>query len=257
MPTSVVGARQDLPALGEALGDADLGRHRGRDRGDAALVRLAHGGERLEALLLRRPRPRREGPVGRPDRRLHVGGGGGRHARDLLLRRRIHDDDLAPGVDRIDPFPVDEELACVSHVPSRPSRILLTPSLPARPTQPGPTRPDPQRRRNVTRAPLPTVASGRSLPLAERRPCGPGSTHAAASCQTLPHKVPFPLTRIRRGGYVFVTWAGDHPPRHVHVLRADRLVLKWNLDKDVAMFGTAKPALVALIRQRLREEGRL
>ena len=64
------------------------------------------------------------------------------------------------------------------------------------------------------------------------------------------------MTRIRRGGYVFVTWVGDHPPRHVHVLRNERLVLKWNLDKDVAMFGTAKPALVALIRQ-LREEGRL
>ena len=64
------------------------------------------------------------------------------------------------------------------------------------------------------------------------------------------------MTRIRRGGYVFVTWVGDHPPRHVPVLRDDRLVLKGNLDKGVAMFGTAKPALVAFIRQ-LREEGRL
>ena len=64
------------------------------------------------------------------------------------------------------------------------------------------------------------------------------------------------MTRIRRGGYVFVTWVGDHPPRHVHVLRDGRLILKWNLDKDVAMFGTADPALCAFIRQ-LREEGRL
>jgi hypothetical protein len=23
----------------------------------------------------------------------------------------------------------------------------------------------------------------------------------------------------RRGGYVFITWKGDHPPRHVHVYR--------------------------------------
>jgi hypothetical protein len=64
------------------------------------------------------------------------------------------------------------------------------------------------------------------------------------------------LTRIRRGGYVFVTWISDHPPRHVHVLRDDRLVLKWNLDEDVAMYGIAEPSLVALIRQ-LRKEGRL
>jgi hypothetical protein len=64
------------------------------------------------------------------------------------------------------------------------------------------------------------------------------------------------LTRIRRGGYVFVTWIGDHPPRHVHVLRDDELVLKWNLDAGVSMYGVAKPSLVALIRT-LREEGRL
>jgi hypothetical protein len=64
------------------------------------------------------------------------------------------------------------------------------------------------------------------------------------------------LTRIRRGGYVFVTWIGDHPPRHVHVLRDDELILKWNLDAGVSMYGVAKPSLVARIRT-LREEGRL
>ena len=25
------------------------------------------------------------------------------------------------------------------------------------------------------------------------------------------------MGKIRRGGYLFVWWAGDHPPRHVHV----------------------------------------
>jgi hypothetical protein len=64
------------------------------------------------------------------------------------------------------------------------------------------------------------------------------------------------LTRIRRGGYVFVTWIGDHPPRHVHVLRDDRLILKWNLDEDVPMYGIPSASLLALIRE-LREEGRL
>jgi hypothetical protein len=33
------------------------------------------------------------------------------------------------------------------------------------------------------------------------------------------------MSRIRRGNYVFVTWSGDHDPRHVHVYRGSRLVL--------------------------------
>jgi len=36
------------------------------------------------------------------------------------------------------------------------------------------------------------------------------------------------VAKIRRGGYVFVTWVGDHPPRPVHVYRDGRLVVKWN-----------------------------
>jgi hypothetical protein len=35
----------------------------------------------------------------------------------------------------------------------------------------------------------------------------------------------------RRGGYVFITWKGDHPPRHVHVYRDGKLIVKWDLDK--------------------------
>jgi hypothetical protein len=27
--------------------------------------------------------------------------------------------------------------------------------------------------------------------------------------------------KIRRGGYVFLSWKGDHPPRHVHVYHID------------------------------------
>jgi hypothetical protein len=32
--------------------------------------------------------------------------------------------------------------------------------------------------------------------------------------------------KLRRGGYVFITWKGDHPPRHVHVYRDGKLVVK-------------------------------
>jgi hypothetical protein len=64
------------------------------------------------------------------------------------------------------------------------------------------------------------------------------------------------VTRIRRGGYVFLTWSGDHPPRHVHVLRHGRLVLKWDLERGRPMQGLVPAKLVALVRE-LEEEGLL
>ena len=64
------------------------------------------------------------------------------------------------------------------------------------------------------------------------------------------------MGKQRIGGYVFVTWVGDHHPRHVHVFRNQRLVLKWNLDDDVAMFGKITGRLCRLIRA-LRKSGKL
>jgi len=62
------------------------------------------------------------------------------------------------------------------------------------------------------------------------------------------------VTKVRRGGYVFLMWKGDHPPRHVHVLRDGRLVLKWNLESHLPMEGLATGKLLTLIR-RLEDEG--
>lgn len=64
------------------------------------------------------------------------------------------------------------------------------------------------------------------------------------------------MTKIRRGGYVFITWVGDHPPRHVHVYRDGRFVVEWDLDNDRAMRGAPLPGLTELIR-RLEGEGLL
>jgi hypothetical protein len=33
------------------------------------------------------------------------------------------------------------------------------------------------------------------------------------------------MTKIRRGGYVFISWVGDQSPRHVHVYRDGRFVV--------------------------------
>lgn len=64
------------------------------------------------------------------------------------------------------------------------------------------------------------------------------------------------MSKIRRGGYVFLTWRGDHSPRHVHVYRDGKLVLKWDLDNQRAMAGKATRHVLELIRQ-LEAEGRL
>jgi hypothetical protein len=64
------------------------------------------------------------------------------------------------------------------------------------------------------------------------------------------------MAKIRRGGYVFVTWVGDHPPRHVHVYRDGMLVVKWDLERWQAMQGAA-PARVRKLLAELVEEGLL
>ena len=57
------------------------------------------------------------------------------------------------------------------------------------------------------------------------------------------------LGKQRRGGYIFITWKGDHPPRHVHVYRDGKLVVKWDLDNKKAMRGTATRRVLELIAE--------
>jgi len=61
------------------------------------------------------------------------------------------------------------------------------------------------------------------------------------------------MSKIRRGGYIFWTWKGDHSPRHVHVRRNGKLVLKWDLEKRLPMEGKPTAAVLKLIRQLERE----
>lgn len=64
------------------------------------------------------------------------------------------------------------------------------------------------------------------------------------------------MAKVRRGGFVFLTWKGDHGPRHVHVYRNGRRVVKWDLDNDTAMEGRASRRVLELIEE-LRLEGAL
>jgi hypothetical protein len=64
------------------------------------------------------------------------------------------------------------------------------------------------------------------------------------------------MGKIRRGGLIFVTWKGDHAPYHVHVYRDGTLVVKWDLENDVAMKGEATRKVLETIRE-LQVEGLL
>ena len=62
------------------------------------------------------------------------------------------------------------------------------------------------------------------------------------------------MGKSRRGGYVFITWKGDHPPRHVPVYRDGKLVVKWDLDNQKPMKGAATRRIQELIAE-LETEG--
>lgn len=64
------------------------------------------------------------------------------------------------------------------------------------------------------------------------------------------------MGKIRRGNLVFFTWVGDHSPRHVHVYRNGKLVLKYDLENEMAMKGKPTRKVLEQIRQ-LQTEGLL
>jgi len=64
------------------------------------------------------------------------------------------------------------------------------------------------------------------------------------------------MSKIRRGNYIFLTWKGDHSPRHVHVYRNTRLVVKCDLENWQPMEGKADRKLLQIIEE-LDNEGEL
>jgi hypothetical protein len=63
------------------------------------------------------------------------------------------------------------------------------------------------------------------------------------------------VSKIRRGGHVFLTWKGDHAPRHVDVYRGGRVELVWDLERRIPMRGAPTRRVLRLIRE-LEAEGR-
>ena len=64
------------------------------------------------------------------------------------------------------------------------------------------------------------------------------------------------MGKLRRGNYMFLTWKGDHGPRHVHVYRDGKMIVKWDLENKKAMRGRPTKRVLTLIRE-LEAEGLL
>ncbi len=47
------------------------------------------------------------------------------------------------------------------------------------------------------------------------------------------------MAKIKRGGYVFLSWIGDHTPQHVHVYKDGKQILKWDIKNQMTMKGVA------------------
>jgi len=65
------------------------------------------------------------------------------------------------------------------------------------------------------------------------------------------------MGRVRRNGYIFEFWVGDHPPRHVHVLKNGRLIAKVELDEDLTLMEGKISGKLRKIIKALKKEGQL
>jgi hypothetical protein len=63
------------------------------------------------------------------------------------------------------------------------------------------------------------------------------------------------VPKIRRGGFVFVAFVGDHPPRLTHVYFRGRLILRWDLEHDQPVPGGPAPRVSKRLRAELRRLG--
>jgi len=66
------------------------------------------------------------------------------------------------------------------------------------------------------------------------------------------------MGRIRRGGYIFIWWKGDHSPSHVHVYeKSGKLVSRVKLDTMEPMDAARIDRRIISIIRDLQKEGRL
>lgn len=61
------------------------------------------------------------------------------------------------------------------------------------------------------------------------------------------------MGKVKRGGYVFLSWIGDHTPEHVHVYKNGKLIVKWDIENNIAMKGSASRVILKYIEELIQE----
>ena len=64
------------------------------------------------------------------------------------------------------------------------------------------------------------------------------------------------MGKIKKGGYIFLSWIGDHSPKHVHVYKSGKLIVKWDIENWMPMRGNASKIILRYLK-KLLEEGKL
>jgi hypothetical protein len=64
------------------------------------------------------------------------------------------------------------------------------------------------------------------------------------------------MGRIKRGGYVFVRWEGDHDPPHIHIYKDNDFVAKVTLNNFSIIEGDIDNKILDFLIE-LRREGKL
>lgn len=66
------------------------------------------------------------------------------------------------------------------------------------------------------------------------------------------------MGKIRRGGYLFIWWKGDHEPRHVHIFdNRNRLLGRIEIPTGNPLDDWRPPKKVLELLNALQNEGRL
>lgn len=64
------------------------------------------------------------------------------------------------------------------------------------------------------------------------------------------------MGKYKRGNYIFKTYKGDHLPRHVHILKDDKEIARWDLQINQVMEGKVSRKIKRYIK-KLVQEGKL
>jgi hypothetical protein len=66
------------------------------------------------------------------------------------------------------------------------------------------------------------------------------------------------MGRVRRSGYIFEWWIGDHPPRHIHISDSNgKLLGRVALDNLQPLDDWHPPKIVLEVIRQLQKEGHL